>query len=456
MIGYHAPTCAKCSQNLTSQQQQQQPTVTYFQTTSASVESPAVVTTSTSALNQQAMPPPLYTNSTRSNNNPQPTTAHHHKKSSSSSSSTSNQSTMALEQALMGMESEILIGEEGECPLCHKVFNRKTSFLNHIRNHSAEKKWVCNYCHKGFSQQANLRNHERIHTNDRPYVCIDCGKAFTQITNLNNHRRIHTGERPFVCIEPDCGRSFAQVTNLNCHMKTHHKIQQYVCSHCPNKYHTVTQLNQHLGTHGVQVKTQIAPRGNFGCQICPTFFHDEIQLKRHLRRHAEGNLFPCTIDGCPENFSSKNQLNRHLQNQHLHEMPKRKESRQVPLSLLQLTATSPKRFKVENEIRNCVIQLPDHHATAAAIVNLSSPYSQQFVTSEHLLSNSVVNNSEATKKVLSEHLSNFNHFLNSFSHASPAAIAIPNTASKQYICHICSNVFKTSQTLTKHIERYHR
>lgn len=68
------------------------------------------------------------------------------------------------------MDGEILLGEEGQCPLCQKIFNRKTSLLNHIRNHSADKKYICGYCQKGFSQQANLRNHERIHTNDRPYV----------------------------------------------------------------------------------------------------------------------------------------------------------------------------------------------------------------------------------------------------------------------------------------------
>lgn len=78
--------------------------------------------------------------------------------------------TFELEQALINMDGEILLGEEGQCPLCQKIFNRKTSLLNHIRNHSADKKYVCGYCQKGFSQQANLRNHERIHTNDRPYV----------------------------------------------------------------------------------------------------------------------------------------------------------------------------------------------------------------------------------------------------------------------------------------------
>jgi len=132
---------------------------------------------------------------------------------------------------------DLIFNEEGSCPLCNKTFSRKSSLMTHIRNHSAERKFVCTYCHKGgyhipsissncnpliiydffwvsgFTQAANLRNHERIHTNDRPYQCVDCGKTFTQITNLNNHRRLHTGERPFVCNEPECGRSFAQVNS---------------------------------------------------------------------------------------------------------------------------------------------------------------------------------------------------------------------------------------------------
>ncbi|XP_053669052.1 zinc finger protein 595 [Anopheles marshallii] len=268
-----------------------------------------------------------------------------------------------LEATLQTIDNEVLDGEEGSCPICNKTFSRKTSLLNHIRNHSAEKKYVCEFCQKGFTQQANLRNHVRIHTNERPYVCVDCGKAFTQITNLNNHRRLHTGERPYVCIESNCGRSFAQVTNLNNHMKTHHKTTLYVCNQCPRKFSQVTQLNLHLITNHSSTRGFFCPQcpdksfkqqshlqqhmkihgtnfgysctkceekfiqeshlllhmkqhGDYACTMCSMTFNDEVLLKKHVQRHVDGRYLTCPVISCSEGFTMKNHLTKHMQMHH--------------------------------------------------------------------------------------------------------------------------------------------
>ncbi|XP_050083788.1 zinc finger protein 883 isoform X1 [Anopheles aquasalis] len=268
-----------------------------------------------------------------------------------------------LEATLQTIDNEVLDGEEGSCPLCNKTFSRKTSLLNHIRNHSAEKKYVCEFCQKGFTQQANLRNHVRIHTNERPYVCVDCGKAFTQITNLNNHRRLHTGERPYVCIESNCGRSFAQVTNLNNHMKTHHKTTLYVCNQCPRKFSQVTQLNLHLITNHSSTRGFFCPQcpdksfkqqshlqqhmkihgtnfgyscskceekfiqeshlvlhmkqhGDYACTMCSMTFNDEVLMKKHVQRHIDGRFLTCPVISCGEGFTMKNHLTKHMQMHH--------------------------------------------------------------------------------------------------------------------------------------------
>ncbi|XP_055715266.1 zinc finger protein 583 isoform X3 [Phlebotomus papatasi] len=296
-----------------------------------------------------------------------------------------------LEQTIQNIDNELLYGEEGSCPLCSKTFGRKSSLLNHIRNHSAEKKYVCSYCQKGFTQAANLRNHERIHTNERPYVCIDCGKAFTQVTNLNNHRRLHTGERPFVCIEPDCGRSFAQVTNLNNHMKTHHKVQQYVCNQCPRRFIQVSQLNQHLAlhtgirgfmcphcpektfkqqshlqqhlrTHGLEFPyacgrceekfvqfvhlehhMKMHEEYRFKCTMCNSAFNQEALLKKHIQRHIDGRYITCPVEGCSEGFTVKHHLTRHMQSHHsMTNHPKRISVKRLKMSSYCRSAASGK------------------------------------------------------------------------------------------------------------------
>ncbi|KAG5673839.1 hypothetical protein PVAND_003851 [Polypedilum vanderplanki] len=320
----------------------------------------------------------------------------HHKTFTSTAATIPISTTLEIEQALMNLDGEILLGDEGKCPLCQKIFNRKTSLLNHIRNHSADKKYVCGYCQKGFSQQANLRNHTRIHTNDRPYVCCDCGKAFTQITNLNNHKRLHTGERPYVCIEIGCGRSFAQVTNLNNHMKTHHKIQQYVCTQCPRKFHTVTQLNHHLATHGIVVKPQLAVRGDYACNLCPASFFEELQLKKHIRKHIEGRVLNCEVIDCNESFSTKNQLMKHMQSYHPNEYHRKKDARHIPISLLQLPS-SPK-IKIEDDVR---IRVPtsSHHISQFPL-QLAGRLPTAFQQQSSLNNDALITN-DATKKVLS-------------------------------------------------------
>ncbi|CAO1434996.1 unnamed protein product [Diamesa serratosioi] len=325
------------------------------------------------------------------------------------SSSLNLASIIDLESALQNMDGEILIGVEGMCPLCKKVFNRRTVLLNHIRNHSADKKYTCNFCQKGFSQQANLRNHERIHRNDRPYVC-ECGKAFTQITNLNNHKRLHTGERPFVCIEINCGRSFAQVTNLNNHMKTHHKVQQYNCTQCSKKFHTVTRLNTHLASH-----CETNANEEFSCTICQSTFMDESLLKKHIQNHIFQN-----------------------------------EARHLSLLPGNSTFDLNKKYRIKTEDDTQFTSL-ETFSIPISVSSMNPPsYQQQLQSmSGELFTNNV------TKKVLSDRLNNFNTFLNSISSSNSILTQAAAINSSKFICNHCHSIFKSNQSLVRHVEKFH-
>ncbi|XP_053617108.1 zinc finger protein 586-like isoform X2 [Plodia interpunctella] len=161
---------------------------------------------------------------------------------------------------------------------------------NHLRNHRAERRFVCTFCSKAFSQSNNLRAHLRIHTNERPFKCTECGKAFTQVTNLNNHVRLHTGERPFVCPEPGCNKAYAQVTNLNQHRKRHlngRPVENtYDCNICGEQFQQRNHMYSHRRSAHPRGGTQPQPHV---CSLCEAALPSEAALVRHVNRHVRDN-----------------------------------------------------------------------------------------------------------------------------------------------------------------------
>ena len=57
----------------------------------------------------------------------------------------------------------------------------------------------------------------RKHSGEMPFSCSHCPKRFRSMRNLENHSRIHTGEKPFQC--RTCGRRFTTSSGLCQHFK---------------------------------------------------------------------------------------------------------------------------------------------------------------------------------------------------------------------------------------------
>ncbi|XP_063541622.1 zinc finger protein 664-like isoform X3 [Cydia strobilella] len=230
------------------------------------------------------------------------------------------------------IEDDVAV-EEVSDPL--DVSEKNTQLQNHLRNHRAERRFVCTYCNKAFSQSNNLRAHLRIHTNERPYKCNECGKAFTQVTNLNNHVRLHTGERPFACPEPGCNKAYAQVTNLNQHRKRHlggRAVEStYDCTICGQQF----QQRNHMYTHrreahyGARSPAHAPAPARHACALCERRFSTERQLVAHVAQHVpdhqdqqdqqedeSSGTFSCVFSSCGARLASPRAHTEHLLRAH--------------------------------------------------------------------------------------------------------------------------------------------
>ena len=50
-----------------------------------------------------------------------------------------------------------------KCKVCHKSFDRRDTFNDHMRNHTGEKPYKCRFCSKSFSRSFVLTKHEKNH-----------------------------------------------------------------------------------------------------------------------------------------------------------------------------------------------------------------------------------------------------------------------------------------------------
>ena len=66
-----------------------------------------------------------------------------------------------------GPSSAVIKLEKGKavhtCEFCSRTFERKDTYINHVRNHTGEKPYACKFCGKAFSRSFVLNKHEKIH-----------------------------------------------------------------------------------------------------------------------------------------------------------------------------------------------------------------------------------------------------------------------------------------------------
>ena len=74
-----------------------------------------------------------------------------------------------------------------ELPLQENVVKKPHQHLSTDKTGPIE----CPICHKKFNRLSSYTNHKNLHTGERPYSCKVCGKSFNASPNLSRHKKIH-------------------------------------------------------------------------------------------------------------------------------------------------------------------------------------------------------------------------------------------------------------------------
>ncbi|XP_030759766.1 zinc finger protein 836-like isoform X2 [Sitophilus oryzae] len=157
-------------------------------------------------------------------------------------------------------------------------------------------------CNAAFMRPSRLHNHQLTHLAIRPYACDypNCNKSYTSQSHLKRHEIIsHLSPQPppiteVACTVEGCRKYLANKDSLKKHIRVVHsdKRLQFVCTDCPKRFKTITQLHFHMIGHGKDVP--------YKCDKCDIRFIEYHLFLRHKRNHK---VYVCDCEKSFDRFA---------------------------------------------------------------------------------------------------------------------------------------------------------
>lgn len=223
--------------------------------------------------------------------------------------------------------------KDEKCQYCGKEFLGRHARINHEYTHTKVKPYECKHCGKAFADRSATIRHERIHTRDMKYKCEYCSKGFTDASGVIRHRLMHKGKKDFAC--RICDKTFYTTTDLRIHLLSHTAVKDYQCDYCKNYFTKKCNLINHIRTihYGQKLYRCTECFKNFSgttnmikhkcpnsvnknlikCELCGLRTRD---ISKHTKSfHTKNHFYLC--DNCPNQYTWKWDLIRHMLKQHI-------------------------------------------------------------------------------------------------------------------------------------------
>ena len=186
------------------------------------------------------------------------------------------------------------------CSVCGKQFKFRSILRRHMMRHShsrkkpKEKELKCSLCNKTFKFQSLLDRHIIVHSskNDtdilqpddtQDFICSICEVKFHSLDQLNQHKKFHTETE--------------KLNASNAVYKISGKQFQFSDSNTNDIEPCIQKLDE---------ETALSGNDRFSCQVCQKKFKFESKLKLHMVKHEE----ICKV--CDEEFKLHSDLIQHM------------------------------------------------------------------------------------------------------------------------------------------------
>lgn len=223
-----------------------------------------------------------------------------------------------------------------DCITCSKTFSSMKNLNRHTKLHSNSKEHKCSYidCNKTYSRSDHLKRHLISHSfNPKPFTCDFCIMRFTNRSHLNRHLKKHIKsieyiqikkrkgvqgkssekhKKTAICFFPYCKYMSNSEHVLKRHIKIKHNRIGLISNSISSKYSSINQKYQHLISSSNQNKF------HFKCLLpgCSKFYSSKYNLQIHINaNHLNLNLI-CSYPNCGLSFKHRCSLKKHLMNSH--------------------------------------------------------------------------------------------------------------------------------------------